>query len=162
VFAFCFGTKNQTFLSEHILRMEIKETDIQRSILDWSKLIDGLNVFRVNVVGIRGRKATNTGMADLIGQYSFAGIPILIWWEVKKPKGKQSETQKDFEKLVKKDGGYYFIVHSIQDAQDALTAIESELQRKISTSFLGRGSSASKGTREYHYGRGTSHPKKPL
>ena len=86
-----FWDQKPNFLSEHILRMEIKETDIQRSILDWSKLIDGLNVFRVNVVGIRGRKATNTGMADLIGQYSFAGIPILIWWEVKKPKGKQSE-----------------------------------------------------------------------
>ena len=144
-----FWDKNQTFLSEHILRMELKETDIQRSILDWSKLIDGLNVFRVNVVGIRGRKATNTGMADLIGQYSFAGIPILIWMEVKKPKGKQSETQKDFEKLVKKDGGYYFVVTSIQDAQDALSKIEAELQRKISTSYLGRGSSSQRARTDY-------------
>ena len=150
-----FWDQKPNFLSEHILRMEIKEIDIQRSILDWSKLIDGLNVFRVNVVGIRGRKATNTGMADLIGQYSFAGIPILIWMEVKKPKGKQSETQKDFEKLVKKDGGYYFIVSSIQDAQDALTKIETELQRKISTSFLGRASSSQRArTDSFRDGKG--------
>ena len=110
----------------------MKETDIQRLIIEWGRLVKGMSVWRINVQGMRGRKSTNLGMADLVAQYVFCGIPILIFFEVKTPKGKQGESQKQFEEVVKKDGGFYFLVTSIQDAQDALQKVERFLSSKIS------------------------------
>lgn len=110
----------------------MKETDIQRLIIEWGRLVKKLSIWRINVQGMRGRKSTNLGMADLIAQYVFCGIPILIFFEVKTPKGKQGESQIEFEKLVKRDGGFYFLVTSVQEAQDALQKVERFLSSKIS------------------------------
>ena len=109
----------------------MKETDIQRLIIEWGRLVKKLSIWRINVQGMRGRKSTNLGMADLIAQYVFCGIPILIFFEVKTPKGKQGESQIEFEKLVKRDGGFYFLVTSVQEAQDALQKVERFLSSKI-------------------------------
>lgn len=110
----------------------MKETDIQRLIIEWGRLVKKLSIWRINVQGMRGRKSTNLGMADLVAQYVFCGIPVLIFFEVKTPKGKQGKSQKQFEELVKRDGGFYFLVTSVQDAQDALSKIERFLSSKIS------------------------------
>lgn len=110
----------------------MRETDIQKLIIEWGRLVKGMSVWRINVQGMRGRKSTNLGMADLVAQYVFCGIPVLIFFEVKTPKGRQGESQKQFEEIVKRDGGFYFLVTSVQDAQDALQKVERFLSSKIS------------------------------
>lgn len=58
-------------------------------------------------------------------KYTPRGLPdiIVVWGgmfiglEVKTKIGKQSPDQKVFESLVKKHGGKYFVVRSIEDVQ---------------------------------------------
>ena len=47
-----------------------------------------------------------------------------IYLEVKSQTGRQSQHQKDFEKLVVGGGGFYFIVKSIEDVVRAFRTVE--------------------------------------
>ncbi len=44
-----------------------------------------------------------------------------IFLEVKTPKGKQSEYQKEFERQVVEHGGEYYIVHGIDDIKEIIS-----------------------------------------
>lgn len=60
----------------------------------------------------------NPGGADLIGMFTTrAGVAIFIAAEIKTPVGKQTEEQERFEALVKRRGGEYTLLRSIEDAR---------------------------------------------
>ena len=56
-----------------------------------------------------------TGLPDLL-----AFVPEMIFLEVKRPTGKQSPNQKDFQELCKKAGQPYYVVHSIEEVQEII------------------------------------------
>jgi len=93
------------------------EKEIQLAICDYLALKKYF-FWRQNVVPIFEK-----GHFRPMPKYSKNGVPDIIlinkgyFWglEVKQPKGKQSENQKIFEDGVKKAGGHYYIVTSLDD-----------------------------------------------
>ena len=61
------------------------------------------------------------GIADL---FAIKGNKNL-WIEVKTPKGKLSQYQKDFRDDIQKHGGYYFVAKSIDDIIEIVKLIDS-------------------------------------
>lgn len=96
---------------------EPSEAQIQKAVLDWLQL-QGIFVFRTNNIGVplangKFRPSPVKGVPDII----VIQDGLFIGLEVKAQKGKQSEHQKWFEMNVKKAGGQYHIVRSIEDCQ---------------------------------------------
>lgn len=72
---------------------------------------------------------------NLQGLGCYAGLPditaikngITLHLEIKTPKGRQNENQKEFENMIKQYGGFdihYFVIRSVDDLQDRLIEIE--------------------------------------
>jgi len=107
----------------------MKETDIQRAILDYLAARHML-AFRMNtgamVSEYKGKKRFmrfgTPGMADVLtfGRYHFMDVSMPIWIEVKAEKGKQSELQKSFQKQVEREGHRYILAWSVDDVIEAL------------------------------------------
>ena len=100
---------------------KIKETDIQHSICEYLAL-RGHFFFRTNNMPVfdHVRKSFRA-----MPKYSMKGVPDIIvlhrgafyGLEVKKPKGKQSIWQKDFENKCKSVGGNYHVVTTIEQVK---------------------------------------------
>lgn len=98
---------------------KILEKDIQLAICDYLSLKKYF-FWRQNNGGIFER---NTGNFRPMPKYSIKGVPDIIvlkdgqfiGLEVKRPKGIQSDSQKEFEKLCKNNGCQYHIVTSIDN-----------------------------------------------
>jgi hypothetical protein len=98
----------------------MKESHVQRQILDYLAL-KGIFHYRQNSGAFAIPETANharrffragvPGVPDIIcvikGQ--FVGI------EVKAPKGKQSEHQKEFQRKIEAAGGRYVLAHSLED-----------------------------------------------
>ena len=85
-------------------------------------------MFRINVIGVpmkdgKFRPSSNVGMADIHMSVMTEGINIGVWLEVKQKGKYQSKTQKEFEKRVKEQNGWYFIVRSIEDVQEVVDCV---------------------------------------
>jgi len=98
----------------------MKESDVQRQILDYLAL-KGIFHYRNNSGAFVDAQKHfyrfgALGSPDIIcvikGQ--FVGI------EVKAPKGKQSEHQKEFQRNLEEAGGQYILAYSLDDATRAL------------------------------------------
>ena len=79
------------------------EGQIQASILSWGQWQEGVQMFRINVIGTpmkdgRFRPSTNVGMADIHMSVMTEGISIGVWLEVKR-KGKYQKKLVDQEGL---------------------------------------------------------------
>jgi hypothetical protein len=110
----------------------IKETDIQKEILDWLTA-QGIFCWRNNTQGTwdaalkmyrkPGGKHAMKGVSDILGimpsRYPVLAGKILTI-EVKKPGGKISEAQALFLGKVNSEGGVGFIAFSLQDVKDRL------------------------------------------
>ena len=70
-------------------------------------------------------------MADIHMSVMTEGINIGVWLEVKQKGKYQSKTQKVFEKRVKEQNGWYFIVRSIEDVQEVVRIIRDDTWKKI-------------------------------
>jgi hypothetical protein len=57
------------------------------------------------------------GMADIVAYPTSCAVPAVIWVECKAAKGKQSELQKSFQKLVEGAGHVYIIARSVDDVE---------------------------------------------
>lgn len=98
------------------------ETDIQRAICDYLAIKKHFFWRNNNTPIFDTKRQTFRAMP----KYTMKGRPDIEvikdgWYialEVKKPKGKQSEFQKEFERLVKEAGGEYHVVHSIDDVKE--------------------------------------------
>lgn len=97
-----------------------KETDIQNTICDYLALKKYF-FWRQNSSG-----SFQNGHFVRLPKYSMAGLPdiiiihdgFFIGLEVKTGKGKQSDTQKEFEKKCKEAGAEYYVVRSIEDLKE--------------------------------------------
>ena len=95
-----------------------KETDIQKAICEYLSYRRCF-FWRQNTIPAM----TKAGGYRAMPKYSLNGVPDIImmkdgiFWglEVKRPKGKQSDAQKEFEKRPIEAGGKYNIVTSIDD-----------------------------------------------
>ena len=122
-----------------MFKVKESEANIQKTILDYARA-KGITMRRMNVIGtpyIRGgvtyfRKAPNVGMADIHCEYFVAGLPISVWLECKTKAGKLSPSQIKFRDGVNHYGGFYFVVRSIEDVEDALHQIIAKVGKRIS------------------------------
>jgi hypothetical protein len=97
------------------------ESSIQAAICDYLSLRRHF-FWRQNTVGLFD---ASTGRHRSMPKYSMSGVPDIILirdgqfigLEVKRPGGKQSEAQEEFERKVRFYGGQYHIVHSIEEVQ---------------------------------------------
>lgn len=94
-----------------------KESEIQRDILQLLKL-HGVFCWRNNNAGIFDNKTgrwrgSNSllGASDILGIYKGKFLAI----EVKRPKGRLTQHQKDFIDRVNKEGGIGFVAYSPSD-----------------------------------------------
>ena len=103
------------------MRIKESEAGIQKAILQWGALQEGIQMFRMNVVGVPlpgggFRPSPNRGIADIYVQLIVYGIPVGLWLEVKSSRGKMSKAQKVFSEKV----GLYYVVRSIEDASASI------------------------------------------
>ena len=107
------------------MERKILEKDIQFSICSWLSTRKGIVFWRQNTNPIINNK---TGNFRAMPKFSMNGIPDIIvikdgkfiGLEVKRPKGKQSDSQIEFERRVKNVGAEYFVVTSIDDVMKIL------------------------------------------
>lgn len=100
-----------------------KETDIQLAICDYL-CVKRYFFWRQNTSPIWNSR---TGSYKTMPKYSMTGLPdiivikrgIFIGLEVKIKKGRQTPSQKDFERRVKEAGAEYYVVTSIDDVMEA-------------------------------------------
>jgi hypothetical protein len=115
------------------------EKDIQKSILEYLSKVNcyfwrsnNIPAFSKNFDGtMRFRalpKYTPRGLPDIFIIYR--GYPIAL--EVKKPGAYQKPDQKKFEENYKKHGGEYYVVYSLEDAQNIMRDITNrDIKSKI-------------------------------
>lgn len=104
--------------------MKESEGDIQNSICEYLS-IRGRCFFRVNNIPAFNRQEGGGFTMRRLPKYTPRGLPDIIVvagglffaLEVKSKVGRQSPEQKEFEAQVKKHGGKYFVVRSIEDVQ---------------------------------------------
>lgn len=99
----------------------MRETDIQRQILDYLKAIK-VYAWRQNTMGVplKGggfRPASKTGVSDIIGVLS-GGQALFI--EVKQPKKDLTENQKQFKIEVERQGALHITAHSVEEVISGL------------------------------------------
>ena len=97
-----------------------EETELQSLILKLLAVL-GVMSIRHNVYKPMMRKKFATpkkqqGVGDIIGCY----FGNYFEMEVKTPTGKREASQIEREELVKKNGGFYFVVRSLDDVHDCL------------------------------------------
>lgn len=68
------------------------------------------------------------GTPDILCCYSVQCVGVFIGFEVKAEKGRQSQHQVAFqEKLQDRANGFYFIIKSVKDAEDALASVTAKI-----------------------------------
>ena len=110
------------------------EAGIQKAILQYGAITKGIEMFRMNVMGIpihgqpgKYRPAAEKGIADIYVQLMVWGIPVSVWLEVKSGKGRQQASQKEFEQRVEN----YYVVRSVDDAAASLDDVREKTMNKI-------------------------------
>ena len=106
----------------------MKESIIQRSILDWLELYsrtENIYYFRagsgkIRITQNRYFSSGKPGVPDILVCFGSRFIGM----EVKNEKGRQSKIQKVAEKEIKEAGGEYYIVRSISDVKKILAKQE--------------------------------------
>lgn len=102
--------------------MRNEEHNIQVSMVNWFRLQYPklkLSLFAVPNGGHRhpatARKLKAEGVVAGVSDLIFFHKRKCYFIEVKTEKGKQQQTQKDFQKHIEKEGAEYFIVRSLDD-----------------------------------------------
>jgi hypothetical protein len=113
----------------------MKESDIQRQILDYLK-IKKIFAWRNNSVGIydpikriyRKNPQTMQGVSDIIGIYKTK--PMFI--EIKSEKGIVSSEQEYFIERIKQEGGIAFVARSVEDVISYLAEYDLSKSHELS------------------------------
>tara|TARA_R100000458_G_scaffold48314_1_gene47318 strand:- start:42 stop:449 length:408 start_codon:yes stop_codon:yes gene_type:complete len=110
------------------------EAGIQKAILQYGAITEGVSMFRMNVMGIpihgqpgKYRPAAEKGIADIYVQLMVWGVPVSCWLEVKAKKGRQQASQKEFEQRVEN----YYVVRSVDDAAAAIDDVRKKTTDKF-------------------------------
>jgi hypothetical protein len=117
------------------------EKDIEQAVLVYLNFQVGCFAFKVDTranfdprLGCYRRlgKYVLAGTPDVLCSYSVNGIGIFIGFEIKNDTGRQSKHQVEFqERLQERSNGFYFLVRSVKDAEDALNQVKVSVQQKI-------------------------------
>lgn len=105
----------------------MRESQLQDEIRLALGRIPGLALFRNNIglADVHGRKIRfgvgGPGGADLIGLYNGRFVAV----EIKTPRGKQTEEQQTFQRLVESKGGAYVVLRSVDDALTWIASLAS-------------------------------------
>ena len=118
--------------------MAIKESVIQKSILDYLELYSRSNpcyFFRAGAGAMKlanGRffKTGKPGCPDIVLCLSCpiksgGSVGVFVGLEVKNEKGRQSQSQKVAESEIQDAGGFYYLVRSISDVKEAMKDVDS-------------------------------------
>ncbi len=101
---------------------EPSESDIQRTIVQWSKMVPGLRLWRNRSAEAgrsgKGADRSRTGSPDLEGWYTTNGVAVYVGIEVKAKKGKVSDAQVRWGELITTAGGIYVLARDLQDVID--------------------------------------------
>ena len=95
----------------------MKESEIQKNILEWLNFQPGTFAFRVNVQGVPlhnksgYRPSPLRGVSDILACINGHFVAI----EVKTQKGKLSTYQLDFADKIKKSGGSFYTARSLEE-----------------------------------------------
>ena len=103
------------------MRLTPKESEIQKAILDYLALKKIWHM-RLNTGAMSGShkgkrwfvKFGKPGMADILATIVVNGILRVYWIEVKRPGGKQSAAQLEFQAEVYEQGHNYLVVESLE------------------------------------------------
>jgi hypothetical protein len=105
-----------------------KESEIQKAILDYLRLVCKIFCYKNNTTGIY-KKSTNSyipsqsvGCPDITAIINGKYIGI----EVKRPGGKVSPEQLKFGEYIKEAGGEYWVVYSVEDCEEQIKKILEE------------------------------------
>lgn len=109
------------------------EKDIENAVLYYLNYRPGVFAFKVNTMGVfdakigvyrKPSKFVLPGTPDILACVNVDGVGIFVGFEVKAPNGRQSPPQKDFQNRLKdRANGYYFVIKSIKDVEDAITLV---------------------------------------
>jgi hypothetical protein len=115
------------------------ERDIQNEILISLGSRKDVRLWRQNAGVARSMESNNVirmgvaGCADLTGIVTISGIGIRLEVEVKTQKGRQSDQQIRFEKMVRDRGGIYILARSVDDAILQLEEAINEIGYKLTS-----------------------------
>ena len=102
--------------------MKLKESVIQKNIIEWLNFQPGVFAFRINVQGVPlhnksgYRPSPLRGVSDIIACVNGHFVAI----EVKTQKGKLSSYQLDFSDKIINSKGYFVTARSIEDVEKLL------------------------------------------
>lgn len=99
------------------------EAEIERAIIKHLNEKDDVIAFKYYYSTSNRQPVRNVaqlGVADIIVNYQVAEMCFVIYMEVKAGRGKQRASQYRFEEQIKGLSGLYYIVKSIDDAEQAL------------------------------------------
>lgn len=108
-------------------------------IMFWTQ--ESVGIYDARLGGFRNKKSRfqKNGVADIILIKNFNDLPIVIFLEVKSDKGKQTDSQKEFEREIKEINGFYFVVKSIDDTIKCLEIVRDIVEAKIAKVVSPRG-----------------------
>ncbi len=110
----------------------MKESQIQKEILNWLTFQPKDQMFSWRqYTGPIVRGNPNKGQTFFTPN-PCPGLPDIVviikgrfvGLEIKQPKGRQSKEQQTFEKAIKKAGGFYFLIRSLDEAIKAIEKIK--------------------------------------
>ena len=117
-------------------KLPIKETQIQKSVMQYleAKKISAIRLNNIPVPLKSGgfRPVAKRGLADCHVDLVIQGIPVSLWVEFKTEKGKLSPYQEEFRDSVHQYGGFYEVIRSIDDMEEAIAKINDEVCDRIS------------------------------
>lgn len=103
------------------------ESDIKRAVLDALHAI-GIRAMSNALGGRKYRTGLGPGSPDVVVVLPPHGTFVAL--ELKVPEsGKQSDAQKAWQKAHERDGGYYFVVRSVDEAIAVVMATREQLRR---------------------------------
>ena len=125
--------------------MKDSEKQIENAILKYLNLLPGCFAFKVNTMGVfdktlgcyrRTSKYIVKGTADIFCIINIEGLGVMICLEVKSASGKQSDNQKQFQYFIERSKGFYFVVRSLQEAENAIRYARREIVSNLQNHLL--------------------------
>ncbi len=117
---------------------EPSEKDIESAILYFLNYQVGCFAFKIDTkasfdprIGTFRRLSRHVlpGTPDILCCYSVGGLGIFVGFEVKAEKGRQSKHQVEFqERLQDRASGFYYIVRSVKEVEDALKYVKDHVE----------------------------------
>jgi len=108
-------------------------------VMFWTQ--ESVGIYDARLGGFRDKKSRfqKNGVADIIMIKNYYDLPIVIFFEVKSENGRQTSSQKDFEREINEINGFYFVVKSIDDVILCLEIVRERVETKVARVVSARG-----------------------